>query len=63
MRKLKPKIYKKSLFIGEKKIITFTKHGINKALIKIFFFLLLLMILSTMVLQGFVLFVQGTPNP
>lgn len=58
--KIKPKIYKKRLFIGKREVIRFTAKGIKKVLHKIIWIFVVIIILATMIFGGFVLFVQST---
>lgn len=55
LSKLKPKIYKKSLYIGQKEIIKFTSAGIKKFLFKIVWIVIVTVMLISMILGGLAL--------
>ncbi len=60
---VKPKVYKKSLYIGKKRIFKFTKEYTYKALFKAVWILMFLLIILTMILGGIGMMMnQGTTN-
>jgi hypothetical protein len=52
---LKPRIYKKVLYIGEKKVIKLTKQGIRQAATKVLLVFITAVMLLTMIFGGFAL--------
>jgi len=60
---IKPRIYKKTLFIGKKRIFKFTKEYTFKFLHKAIWILLLLILIVTMVFGGVALLLGSEVQP
>lgn len=59
---IKPKVYKKKLFIGKRKILTLTYNGIFKFISKLVWIILVIMILFSMIFGGLAMFLPNSTS-